>query len=75
MRDGGERGPAWPGNEAARALAPLGLSQSGTRTDWSQCLVVNLGESDPGVADMIGEKNTITFNSMKHLVWCAIFIV
>ena len=34
-----------------------GLSQSGARTDWSQCLVVNLGETDPGVADMIGEKN------------------
>ena len=31
-----------------------GISQSGARTDWSQCLVVNLGESDPGVADMIG---------------------
>ena len=35
-----------------------GLSQSGARTDWSQCLVVNLGETDPVVADMIGEKKT-----------------
>ena len=35
------------------------FDQSGLRKDrsedWLQCLVVNLGETDPGVADMIGQ--------------------
>ena len=33
--------------------------QTGLRRDrseaWQQCLVVNLGDTDPGVADMIGQ--------------------
>ena len=43
-----------------------GISQSGARTDWSQCLVVNLGESDPGVADMIGEEIEIYFKNISR---------
>ena len=35
------------------------FDQSGLRKDrsedWLQCLVVNLGETDSGVADMIGQ--------------------
>ena len=51
-----------------------GISQLGASTNWSQCLVVNLGETDPGVADMIGEKKTYLGAKLKSR-FCQIDLV